>query len=221
LKRALLIAFLTLTCFLQKTKAQVFTLKPAIGINAAQEHGDNYSGFHKAGIFGGAAVNSRLSSSISLELGFYFSQKGARHNPNPSKGDFNYYYLNLNYIDLPLSFRYHLNRDYFITAGPYMAYLTGYYENINYINYTGAYKFNSFEYGASIGLGKKIKEKWSFEVRTTNSIVPVRPFGSAILSNVFYPSAVARFFNKGFYNNVITFFVAYALDLKKKTSEPK
>jgi hypothetical protein len=202
-------------------KSQVFTLKPAIGINASQEHGDNYSGFHKAGIFGGAAVNSQLSSRTSIELGFYFSQKGARHNPNPAKGDFNYYNLTLNYIDIPLSLRYHLNKDYFITAGPYMSYLTGYYENINYINYTGYYKFNSFDYGVNFGLGKKIGEKWSFEVRTTNSIVPARPFGSNILSNVFYPSAVARFFNKGFYNNVITFFVAYKLDLKKKTSEPK
>jgi hypothetical protein len=220
LKRALLIVFLTI-CFLRETRAQVFTLKPAIGISAAQEHGDNYSGFHKAGIFGGAAVNSRLSSSTSLELGFYFSQKGARHNPNPSKGDFNYYYLNLNYIDLPLSFRYHLNKDYFITAGPYMAYLVDYYENLNYVNFTGAYKFNSFDYGLNFGMGKKIKDRWSFEVRTTNSIVPVRPFSSSFLSNTFYPSTVAKFFNRGFYNNVITFFVAYALDLKKKTSEPK
>lgn len=196
----------------------VFTLKPALGLNACQIHGDSYTGFNKAGIFGGVAVNSRLNSKASLELGFYFSQKGARHVPNPEKGDYNFYFVNLNYIDLPLSFNFLLNKSYFISFGPSLAYLVSYYEEIDYVNYTGAYNFKPFEYGVNFGLGKNIKEKFSVEVRTSNSIAPIRTYGS-FTSTVFYPNPVAQFFNQGFYNNILTLFLSYKLSLKKRTSE--
>lgn len=218
--KSLIYILLLSTCnlFCQQNKEPVFSLKPALGLNACQIHGDNYSGFHKIGLFVGTAVNARINSKASMELGFYFSQKGARHVPNPEKQDFNFYYLNLNYIDLPLLFRYQLNKDYFISVGPSVAYLADYYEEINYINYTGAYHFNPFEYGVNFGLGKKIKEKFSVEVRTSNSINAIRSYGNFV-STVFYPNPVARFFNRGFYNNILTIFVAYKIDLKKKTSE--
>jgi hypothetical protein len=196
----------------------VFSLKPAVGINACQVHGDSYSGFNKAGIFGGVAVNARFTQKSSLDIGFYFSQKGARHVPNPEKGDFNFYFLNLNYIDLPLLFNYKLNKDYFITLGPSAAYLASYYEEINYVNYTGSYHFNSLEYGVNFGLGKIIKDKFYVEVRTSNSIAPIRSYGN-FQSTVFYPNPVAQFFNKGFYNNILTIFLSYKFSLKKKTSE--
>lgn len=202
----------------QQNSEGVFTLKPAIGINACQIHGDNYSGFNKAGLFGGLGVNAALSKKASIDLGFYFSQKGARHVPNPEKGDFNFYFLNLNYVDLPLLFNYKLNKDYFITLGPSVAYLASYYEEINYINYTGSYHFNSFEYGVNFGLGKIIKNKFYVEVRSSNSVAPIRSYGN-FQSTVFYPNPIARFFNKGFYNNILTIFVSYKLGLKKKTSE--
>jgi hypothetical protein len=206
------------TLYAQQNSDGVFSLKPSLGINACQVHGDNYSGFNKAGVFGGVTVNAKINPRSSFDLGFYFSQKGARHNPNPAKGDYNQYRLNLNYIDLPLSFNYLLNKEYFITLGPSVAYLAGYYEEINYVNYTGEYHFNSLEYGINAGLGKKIKEKFFVEVRTSNSIASIRPYGNFV-STVFYPNPVAQFFNKGFYNNILTFFISYQLNLKKKTSE--
>ena len=83
--------------FSQETKKNVFTFKPALGINACQIHGDGYSGYNKLGLFGGIAVNAALKSKSSLELGIYFSQKGARHVPRPLKGDYNQYFLNLSY----------------------------------------------------------------------------------------------------------------------------
>ncbi|MGZ3899531.1 MAG: outer membrane beta-barrel protein, partial [Bacteroidia bacterium] len=121
-------------------------------------------------------------------------------------------------IDLPLLLNYQLNKDYFITLGPSVAYLASYYEEINYINYTGAYHFNPLEYGVNFGLGKKIKNNFFVEVRTSNSINAIRSYGS-FTSTVFYPNPVARFFNRGFYNNILTLFVSYKINLKKKISE--
>lgn len=204
--------------FAQKPTEGVFTLYPSLGLNASQIHGDSYTGFNKAGAFAGVAVNARLSPKASLDLGFYFSQKGARHVPNPVKGNYNFYFLNLNYLDIPLSFKFLLNKNYFITLGPSFAYLISYYEEIDYVNYTGAYKFRDFEYGVNFGLGKKIKERFAVEVRSSNSIAPIRTYGS-FTSTVFYPNPVAQFFNQGFYNNVLTLMVSYKINLKKQTSE--
>lgn len=201
---------------LSAQKNSIFTLKPSLGINGCQIHGDTYSGYNKIGAFGGIAVNARLKNKASFELGFYFSQKGARHNSNPGKGDFSYYNVNLNYIDMPLSFRFNVNPRYFISLGPSLAYLVSYKENINYTDFTGQYLFNSFETGVNAGLGRKIKEKFTIEVRSSNSITPIRDYGT-IANLVFYPNPVARFFNKGLYNNILTLMVSYTIDLKKKT----
>lgn len=200
----------------QENRNNVFSLKPALGINGCQIHGDSYSGYNKVGIFAGAALNARFNKRASLDLGFYFSQKGSRHNPNPKSGDYSYYRVNLNYIDLPVSFRFRVNENYFVTAGPSIAYLASYSENINYTDMTGRYKFSSYEIGVNAGLGRKIKGNFYVEVRTSNSVNAIRSWGMA--STVFYPNPVARFFNKGFYNNIITLFFAYHIDLKNKNA---
>ncbi|MDO9000205.1 MAG: porin family protein [Bacteroidota bacterium] len=201
----------------QDNNKSVFTLKPALGINGCQIHGDNYSGYDKLGFFAGIAVNAHLKGKTSLDIGFYFSQKGARHNPKPAKNDFSYYRLNLNYIDLPLLLKFNVNPVYFITVGPSIAYLINYNENIDYVDFTGVYKFNRFETGVNIGLGRKIlKDKFFIEVRSSNSITSIREYGQ-LANLVFYPNPVARFFNKGFYNNILTLLLSYNIDFKKKS----
>lgn len=196
----------------------VFALKPSLGLNGCQIHGDNYSGYNKLGAFGGIAVNAKLKNKASFELGFYFSQKGARHNSNPAKGDYSFYHVTLNYLDIPLSFRFNVNPKYFITLGPSIAYLISYKENINYTDFTGQYPFNKFETGVNIGLGRKIKDKFFVEVRCSNSVTSVRDYG-VLANKVFYPNPVARFFNKGFYNNILTLMISYNINLKNKSEE--
>ncbi|PBQ30356.1 hypothetical protein CNR22_00785 [Sphingobacteriaceae bacterium] len=194
----------------------VFSLKPSLGLNACQVHGDNYSGYKKLGIFAGMAVNAKINERLSFELGFYFSQKGARKNPN--KYDLNYYRLNLNYIDLPLSLRYMLNKRYFITLGPSLAYLINYNEDINYSNFTGMYTFKKYEMGVNIGLGRTVIRNLSVEVRCSNSITAIREYG--IASSVYYSNPVARFFNKGFYNNILTLMLSYKLGKTNQSENP-
>src|SRR4051812_2197564 len=94
----LILLFISRVLQAQDNKKSVFTLKPTLGLNVCQAHGDNFNGFHKIGALGGLTVNSRLNNKTSIDIGFYFSQKGARHNPNPQKNDLAAYRLNLNYI---------------------------------------------------------------------------------------------------------------------------
>lgn len=213
-----LVCILVLLLYAGKAQdnTSVFSLKPSLGFNGCQVHGDSYSGYNKLGLFGGLAVNARINEKTSLELGFYFSQKGARKNPN--KYNLEYYRLNLNYVDLPLSLRYMLNKRYFLTLGPSLAYLVSLREDINYTNFTGMYTYKKYEVGVNIGLGRTVVNNLSVEVRCSNSITAIREYG--IASSVYYSNPVARFFNKGFYNNILTVMLSYKLSKTKESENP-
>lgn len=192
----------------------VFTLKPSLGLSGCQVHGDTYDGYRKPGLFAGMAVNAFLNEKTSLELGFYFSQKGSKHLPSKSRPTF--YMLHLNYIDLPFALRYHLNKRYFVTFGPSFAYLINHKENEDYADITSYYKYNNFELALITGLGRDIKERIQVEVRFSNSLLPVRTFPAP----VYYPNAIARFFNKGYYNNIVTLMLTYKLGKEKTRENP-
>src|ERR1700743_1116920 len=121
MKRLLFIFLVSLVdkAVAQPQQGTVFTLKPSLGLSGCQVHGDTYDGFDKIGFQGGVAVNARLSKRASLEFGFYYGIKGSRRAPKPEKGDYDYYRLNMNCIDLPLSFRFMLSLKYFFTDGPF------------------------------------------------------------------------------------------------------
>lgn len=203
--------FLARTCYSQ----EVFTMKGIFGFNGCQIHGDNFSGYDKFGIIAGPAINARTGEKNSIELGFYFSQKGSRKNINPKTGDYTFYRIHLNYLDMPLTLRWKIGEKYFINLGPSIAYLISYREQNDRGDWTGMWPFNRFEVGLNAGLGGEIKDKWTIELRTSNSITPVRNWGGNFTSRVYYPNAIARFFNKGLYSNVLSLFLAYRLDFQK------
>jgi hypothetical protein len=214
-----LVVLLCLQCKAQDApRKSVFSVKPAAGLSGCQIHGDSYSGYDKLGLLFGTAVNARLKKKSSLELGFYFSQKGSRKNQNPKNNDYRFYRVNLNYLDLPLSFRYKINEKYFVTLGPSAAYLVSYREETELGDWTGSYPFNKFEVGLNFGIGGRIRDHFTIELRSSNSVIPIRDYG--ILANqVFYPNPVARFFNRGLYNNLLTLFVAYEFRFDDKDND--
>ena len=187
-------------------------------MNVCQIHGDAASGYRKPGITGGIMVNSRLSKKLSLDLGFLYSQKGAWKNQNPDDGDYNFFRIDLDYVELPLLLNVKANSKYFITLGPSFAYLFNYKAKINGIDYSDLYNFNKFEYALNFGLGRKIKDKWLVEVRTNNSFLPILNYGQTA-NLVFFPNPVARFFNKGLYNNILSAYIIYEIHPRKK-NEP-
>lgn len=193
----------------------VFTVKGVFGINGCQIHGDSYSGYDKFGIIAGPVVNARLSERSSVELGFFFSQKGSRHNPNHKIGDYTFYRIHLNYIDLPLMLRFMLNEKYYLTLGPSMAYLISYSEQNEFGDWTGTNPFSKTEVGVNIGLGGEINEKWAIELRSSNSITPIRGYGG-LTSRVYYPNFIARAFNQGLYSNILSLFMTYKFNFSNE-----
>ncbi len=204
------------------SKAQTeskFTLKPALGITACQVHGDKYDGYHKLGFTGGLYLNALLKKKHSLEFGIIYIQKGARKNANPTKFDYTTYVLRLNYIEIPLMYRWQSNK-FFYTLGLSYGYLINYYEaSTDLGNYTGLYPFLKSEYSFNIGLGMMIKPQIGVEVRTNNSYLTVRPWQVGFVQP-YYNNILAKTFSKGSYNNIMEVVLTYKLK-PKKSREPK
>jgi len=202
---------------LKSQQTSKFSLKPTLGISACQVHGDNYSGYNKLGLVGGLYVNAALKKQTSLELGIIFIQKGARKNQNPAKFDYNYYYLNLNYVEVPLILRWQ-HKKFFFTGGVSFAYLINYYEASEVGNLTGMYPFKSSEYSFNLGIGVALTPKLAVEVRSNNSFLTIRPWPTSY--RPFYNNIIATTFNNGSYNNILQIAFTYKLN-PKKNREPK
>ena len=80
------------------------------GFNIARVYGDTYSGYHKVGIQAGGLVYVHFSPDFGISMEMLYSQKGAR-GANVKESlyvgtYFDKYYLDLNYVEIPLMIHY-------------------------------------------------------------------------------------------------------------------
>lgn len=203
-------------------KAQRFKGGFIGGMTATQVAGDTYSGYDKAGLFGGCFVNLPFHKktgikkdsivihtndkkkidtlffdhwTVQMELDYI--QKGSRKNPNENN-NFTSYRLRLNYVEIPILVKYILSDKWAFEAGPAYGVLVHYKEETNYIPIIGkAFKKNALS--AIIGVYYSITNRLKINIRTSNSILPVRE----------HSSGAKRFFNRGQYNDDLCFSLHY------------
>lgn len=197
-------------------KEGAFNLLLTAGVSPAQVHGDNYSGFNKVGAMGGIGVESIFNEKVSMNLSFIFIQKGAKKNPNPTKGDLTAYYLNLNYLEVPILVTY-TQKKFLFDVGVSAAYLINYYEADQNMNYTNIFPFQKFDYSVKVGLGVNINPKWFVNFRSSNSFITTRP--NRTKQTIYYNNIIARTFNKGYYNNILEFTLGYRIRPHKKKND--
>lgn len=207
--------FASFACLSQQKK-DVFNLLLTAGVSPSQVHGDAYNGFSKVGAMGGVGVESVFSEKVSMNLSFIFIQKGAKKNPNPAKNDLTAYYLNLNYLEVPILLTYTQKR-FLFDVGVSAAYLINYYEADQNMVFTGLYPFQKFDYSVKVGLGVNLNSKWFVNFRSSNSFITNRP--NRIKQSVYYNNIIARTFNKGYYNNILEFTIGYRIKTKKNKVE--
>ncbi|HRG00677.1 MAG: porin family protein [Bacteroidia bacterium] len=213
MKRLVLILIFIPFSFLAQEKNNAFNLLLMAGVSPSQVHGDAYSGFHKLGAMGGVGVESVFNEKISANLSFLFIQKGARKNQNLEKNDLTYYYLNLNYLEVPLLFTYSQNK-FLFDVGLSGAYLINYTEGYEGGDITGMFPFQKFDYSVKVGLGVNLSPKWFVNFRSSNSFITTRP--NRIKQAIYYNNIIARTFNKGYYNNILEFTVGYKIKPSKR-----
>jgi opacity protein-like surface antigen len=174
--------------------AQNFKAFAKAGVSASQVHGDQLSGYNKAGLVGGLGVEYPFSK-VQASLEILFVQKGSRK--NPTNDDPTKYLMRLNYVEVPIAVK-----KFFVpqvgfevgTSGGILLKTDNVEWDING-QLVARQKFRRFEWAVLMGLVYQINENSYVNFRFSYSILPIRPYPSGTSSYYFY--------DRGQYNNVI------------------
>lgn len=206
MKNAVIITFLLLTLGLSAQKR--FTVGVKAGLSTSQVEGDTYGGFDKAGFVGGIYVTGKINEKWTSTMEMIFIQKGSKHNSDPDNGDYSYYYLGLNYIEVPLLLQYH-QKKFTFEAGPAFGYLISNSEFNEFGEVFMPVPFETTEISAGFGITYRIINNLSMNWRYTNSLLPIRQ----------YQSGATRWNNPGQRNNVLAFTLTYEFRGKDAKTE--
>lgn len=204
------IFLLCLTSFNFILLSQEQTFKPGVigGIVTSQVGGDGYTGFNKLGFSFGGYVRYNLNDKWSMQFEIAYVQKGSRNDFSISENDpaqaAEYFILRLDYIELPLLFKFS-HRNFVYEAGLYYGRLVGFYTEY-YSGYStaGPYEslddfnevlqdlgvtavFKNYDFGILIGAGYKITDNLLGSVRLSNSLIAIWPFESGQVD--YYPTS--------------------------------
>lgn len=170
------------------------------GISRSQVSGNMYKGFHKSGFAGGAFIKARLFGNWTAAIDVMYTECGSMRRSNYTSGYVNSYFLQLNYIQIPLLFQYHISR-VGIEFGPGYGLLMRTKEIIvtDGISYPGTKRFNKDEININFGVTYSFSSRFGYSIRYTNSIVPIRRNGDNS----------AKWFQYGQKNNVFVLCLTY------------
>jgi hypothetical protein len=179
------------------------------GSNFTQVDGDTYNGYHKIAIQAGGTVYVHFSKLLGISMDLLYSQKGARGG-NVKESIYlgtyiDKYYLNLNYVELPLTLHLKLRFDY--EAGIAYCRLVKSKEwaeaDVPVIIKPEVSFFSKEDFEYVGGISAKLGRGWRVGIRYQYSIHPIR-----IWERV--PERY-RQYGVGEYNNVVVLRVIYML----------
>lgn len=192
-----LFAFLPVFAFSQEFNGGLIA-----GMSATEISGDRLEGPNKAGIYAGGFVNRYFTPRSSAQMELNFIQKGSRMNPDSTNG-YSSYLLRINYVELFLHYKWDFHPMFTLETGPSLGVLINSYEEANYQLLDNP--FEPIDLSINIGLFYHLNERWSFNIRYSNSILPVRPHSQGQTYNL----------NKGQYNEVLSFTFHYLIKGKQ------
>jgi hypothetical protein len=204
-----------LGCISTSLFAQRFRAGTHAGWVASQVDGDSYAGFNKLGAMFGASISKRISAgrgTASFEINYI--QKGSRKMPNPEKGEYDFYKLQLNYAEVPVLLTYNLfvadttigfKNKFLLEGGIAFAALVHAQEENNIGQTMGATPFQKKEASFIFGIKYYLTSRIIFNLRSQYSILPVRKGGTS----TYYPNWMFNYLPPGYYNNLINVVVHY------------
>lgn len=194
------LCFLLALSYFGKALPQNFEGGVLGGLTASQIDGDNYRGYNKVGLQGGAWVRRKFTYTLEGQMEIRYVQKGALKT-NTVK-DPTYSRTALHYVDIPLMAQYVYNEQMVIELGIDPEVLVkARLEDENGIIPIPDPTYNRFTMSAVAGLGYRFLEVFSVHFRFNYSILPIRA----------HPSGQTYLLNRGHYSNVLSFAVYYQI----------
>lgn len=160
-----------------------------LGMNMCQVDGDAYGGYHKAGLNVGAVVYAQFSPKVGISMEMLYSQKGSRaviQTTSPYVGDYlQKYYLDLNYVEIPLMFNFLTNKRLHGSLGASYSRLVKSKEDMItdqgfYID-QDKYYFNKNNIDGIAGISYQLYKSLFVSFRYQYSLTTIRPASRAII----------------------------------------
>jgi hypothetical protein len=199
MKKHILFFFFVITV---AATAQEHRFKAGItaGLSSSQISGDELAGFKKSGFTGGLLLRTLFTKNWTTQFEMLFIQKGSKDAAHIDSltGDYHYYRLQLNYLEVPILVQYRVKRLFF-EAGPGIGYLINYKEEDKTGDLTGRRPFHPFEISFDFGFGISITDHIGVGIRYSNSVNAVRD----------HLSGARRWYNPGQQNTVLQVALSY------------
>jgi hypothetical protein len=174
--------------------AQKFVPGVLFGMVTSQVDGDKLEGYDKPGIEAGIFVKNNFKTYWSFSMGLNYIQKGSRKLLNPDIPGDRYYYLRLNYVEVPLMMGVTVKKKYLAEAGFVLGYLFKAREDVDGTGFLDPEPpFKSYDFPIKYGVGYKISEKFTLKFHHAYSIIPIRN----------HPGNQTWYFDRGQYNNYL------------------
>lgn len=170
------------------------------GLATTEVSGDRLQGPNKAGVYAGVFVNRYFTPTSSIQMELDFIQKGSRENPD-STNNFHSYLLRVNYVEMPVHYRYDFHEKACFEAGLSLGVLIHDYELADGYEWVSGQEMGQFDLSANIGVFYSLTERLRINVRYSNSVLPIRP----------HPGGATWRADKGQYNEVLSFVLFYEL----------
>jgi hypothetical protein len=139
--------------------------------------GDKFAGYHSIGGNAGLFVYRRFSDKISGQIELKFSQKGATAGSD--------YRRRLNYMEIPLIFRYMFKKKIGGEAGISPSVLV--YDSDNRKGYSNNDKLSTYDFPMCLGVHYTITPKLAANARYSYSMIPTgKYYNNAIQLVIFY-----------------------------------
>jgi hypothetical protein len=173
----------------------------SLGLCSSQISGDQLSGFNQIGLSGGYGIKIGHNETWAPRLEIFFTQKGSRKNARPDEGDYNSYFLKLNYVEVPLTLDFAPGKTGF-HFGLSPAYLVSATEENQNGEIPGlGREFKSYDLNGILGIQYRFHERWELATRYSQSILPVREHAGNTSFRL----------NQGQYNSTIQFMLRFNL----------
>ncbi len=201
MKRIVLACCCLLGIFTAQLEGQTFHGGLTAGLVASQVSGDQSGGYNKLGFYGGPWASFGFRENWRFQMEITFMQKGSRENPSEDNNHRSYK-LDLNYIEVPLMFRWYFRDKLELEFGIAYGVLVYTYEEEDFVELNSR-PFNTHNSSLVLGLYYHLSDNWNANFRTSNSITPVRKHISG--------GTYIRRLNFGQTNNILTLGLFYRI----------
>lgn len=147
------ISGLGILLFSISAQSQAFSVGPKVGYNSAELKGSSFKNFHENnsqnGMHVGVFAEIRFDK-FAIQPEVYYSTEGGEWQANFDNGSVKHNF-DLNYIHVPLLFKYYLTNGIAIEAGPQAGFLMN--NDVKFSDLDpNSPKFNTFDFSVNVGL---------------------------------------------------------------------